>query len=107
MDGPGYFLFENRLAEFVANFNIDGLSYESATIWHRELDQEYVTHVEISVQRYFVPEHIHEFDLEGLAFYAMYDCYLFVSPALKEVLSNSPFDYLQFSEGLSFFGGID
>jgi hypothetical protein len=107
MDGPGYLLLENQLAEFLRDLDIPGTAFEPATIWHRRVDREYRTHTNMTVARYFVRGDIGELDLSGLRFYVMYDQYLFASPLLKRVLAESPFQYLEFSEGLSWFAGIE
>ena len=57
----------------------------------------------MTVEKHFVKKEIQELDLKGLACYVMDDRNLFVSPSLKEVLVESPFQYLEFSEGLDWF----
>ena len=103
MNGPGYFLVEKELADFLDGMDIDGLRFEPAIIWHRRIDREYSTHTRLIVDRFFVSESIGELDLAGNQVYSMNDNYLFVSPELKERLENSPFNYLRFSAGVSGF----
>ena len=103
MDGPGYLLLENELAEFLVDLDIPGIDFEPATIWHRRIDREYLTHTRMNVETHFAQKEIQELDLNGLACYVMGDRYLFVSSSLKQVLVTSPFQYLEFSEGLDWF----
>lgn len=105
MDGPGYFLAENKLADFLEQLGISGLGFEPAVIWHRRIDKAYFTHKNLIVDRFFTTETINELDLAGNQVYSMNDNYLFVSPGLKALLEDLPFAYLRFSEGLSGFAG--
>jgi hypothetical protein len=106
MDGPGYFLVERHLADFLEELDISGLRNVRAVIWHRRIDKEYATHSNLIVDRFFTSSTIDELDLTGNQVYSMDDRYLFVSPELKDRLQCSAFGYLRFSDGLSDFAGF-
>ena len=101
--GPGYFLVEKILAEFLLELDVPRISIQPAVIWHRGIGKEYSTHSRLMVDQCFTSSTINELDLTGNQLYSMDDCHLFVSPELKERLERFPFKYLRFSEGLSGF----
>jgi len=105
MFGPGYFIVERQLSEFLSDLTLPRVAIEPAVIWHRATGQEFNTHARIVVGQWFAPDQINDLDLDGERLLSMSDEYLFASPALKEKLRASPFSYLRFSEGLSDFAG--
>lgn len=103
MSGPGYFIVEHQLAEFLAGLSLARLGFEPVVIWHRATNQEFRTHTRLVVGQWFSPDQIDDLDLDGERLLSMNDEYLFASPPLKERLLCGPFPYLQFGEGLSDF----
>lgn len=105
MYGPGYYLVEQQLTDFLDGLDIVGFRFEPAIIWHRRINREHSTHTRLIIDRFFVSDSIGKLDLAGNQVYSMNDTYLFVSPELKERLEAIPFNYLRFSKGLSGFAG--
>ncbi len=103
MCGPGYYLIEKDLVDFLLELDISGTRFESATIWHRSLDIEYRGYFNMLVEHFIDNSSLNELDTNGLKFFSMNDTFLFVTPRLKQILTNSPFSYLRFSEGFSEF----
>ena len=105
MCGPGYVLLENHLAAFLQEQEIERVAFQPAVIWNRRENIEFQTHQFMAVNHYFSSNQIRDLNLLGERFLTMGDEYLFVTPALKERLEKSPFNFLRFSEGLSEFVG--
>ncbi|MES2937230.1 MAG: hypothetical protein V4864_06090 [Pseudomonadota bacterium] len=57
----------------------------------------------LGVGQSFTENELHDLSLEGPRLLTMNDEYYFASPELKALLEASPFKYLEFSEGLSWF----
>jgi len=103
MVGSDYVLAENRLADFLFTRGLDRVHFLPATIYRRGSGEEYRTHQQLVVEQHFDSEGIRDLALDGERLLLMGNRYLFVSPALKDVLQTSEFTYLRFSEGLSEF----
>jgi len=103
MNGFGYVLIQPDLAQFIEELDIDRIQFEPAVVWHRGKDVEYGPYVNLRVGQWFNAQMIDELDLSEYKMYSLNDTYLFVSPALKQKLEASPFNYLFFSEGLASF----
>lgn len=100
--GPDYVLAENPLANFLAARALDKVDFLPATIYRGSTGEEYRTHQQIIVGEQFRFKDLHDIALDGERLFLL-DRAMFVSPALKQVLVDSPFTYLQFSEGLDDF----
>jgi len=74
--------------------DIDRIQFEPAVVWHRGKDVEYGPYVNLRVGQWFNAQMIDELDLSEYKMYSLNDTYLFVSPALKQKLEASPFNYL-------------
>jgi hypothetical protein len=103
MSGPGYFLLERDMVQFLEELDIPGVRFEPATVWHRRTNEEFSTYMNLHVERFFDFYSMKELDLSGLKFFTLNDIYLFASPGLKRRLELSPFEYLRFTEGMSGF----
>lgn len=103
MCGRGYCLMEKDLTDFLLKLDIPGIGFESATIWHRSHDIEYEGYFNMLVEHFIDNSSLNELDTSGLKFFSMNDTFLFVTPRLKQILTNSPYSYLHFSEGFSEF----
>ena len=103
MVGYNYVLVEAPLAEFLHRLGLERVQFEPAVIWDPASKSEITTHVRLRIGQFFTTSQINDLALEGPRLLALGDQYCFVSPALKELLQQSPFSYLRFSEGLSEF----
>jgi|SRR5471030_1582801 len=106
LPGHGYLLVESELAEFLIEHDVEQIVCEDAVLFDRLSGREFRTHVRVQVRQYFTSEQINDLDVAGLRLLTMNDEYYFVSPALKEQLEETSFDYLCFSEGLETFAGV-
>lgn len=103
MQGVDYILVETKLAKFLETLDISHIEFVDAVVWDRGIDKEYKNYKQLIVRQYFTEENIAHLDLRRLQMYLFGLNYLFVSPELKELLENSEFDYLKFSEGFRNF----
>ena len=103
MTGFDYVLAEKPLAEFLFARGLERVRFLPAIIYRRGTGEEYHTHEQLLVGQRFSSTSIRDVALDGERLLLMDERYLFASPSLKEVLAESQFDYLQFSEGLSEF----
>src|SRR5687768_10609950 len=99
MDGFDYILVENKLADFLERLDIQLVEFNDAIVWDRENDKEYNHYKLLIVRKYLNEENFDRLDLRGLQLYLYKGGNLFVSTELKELLQNSEFDYLFFTEG--------
>ncbi|MDC8757301.1 hypothetical protein [Janthinobacterium fluminis] len=107
LPGYGYLLVERRLAEFLVEHDVERIVCEDAVLFDRTSGKEFRTHVQVRVRQYFKSEQINDLDIAGLRLLTMNDEYYFISPELKNLLEQAPFEYLSFREGLSGFAGTD
>ncbi|MFG6485638.1 hypothetical protein ACG04R_03080 [Roseateles sp. BYS78W] len=103
MTGYRHLLVESSLAEFLQCLPIERVRYEPAVLVNRGTGEEHRTHSRIVVSQFFRPDDLRDIPLEGMRILTMNDEYFFVTAELKNALEASPFQYLQFSEGLSNF----
>jgi hypothetical protein len=107
LGGPGYLLVERKLGSFFVELGLERITCDDAVLFDRPNGTEFRTHVRVRVGQYFTPDQIRDLDLTGLRLLTMNDEYYFVSPALRNLLEQSPFDYLTFSEGLTGFASAN
>lgn len=105
MVGPGYVLVENRLADYLREFQLERVKFVPAIIWHRRTGQEFRTHERLVVGQQFLPDQINDLNLDGCRLLGLNGEYLFASRELARQLRESPFSYLRFSEGLKGWAG--
>lgn len=105
LPGYGYLLVERKLAEFLIEYDVERIVCEDVVLFDRPSGREFRTHVRVQVRQYFTSEQINDLDVTGLRLLTMNDEYYFASPALKERLEQTSFDYLCFSQGLEGFAG--
>ena len=103
MSGYNYLLVERKLAEYLANLNVDGTTFRDVVIWDSSKNEDYHSHKEVIIDQHLSTDEIDDINLNGDRIFVMDNQYVFVSPSLKEKLEKSDFGYLQFSEGLSEF----
>jgi len=106
MAGYGYLLVEKALAVFLEGLDIERVRFEPAVLWDRGSGEILHTHARLHVGQFFTIDQINDLPLDGLRLLTLGDENYFASSELKSCLEASPFCYLQFSEGLSEFGGI-
>ena len=105
MSGYRYLLVERELALLLHDLGLERVRHEPAVLFKRATGEEMHTHVRLHVSQFFTENMLPDIPLEGLRLLTFNDQYYFASPELKTCLEASPFDYLQFSEGLSGFAG--
>jgi hypothetical protein len=105
LGGPGYLLVERNLGSFLVQQGVEQITCEDAVLFDRPSGGEFRTHVRIRVGQYFTADQICDLDLTGPRLLTMNDEYYFVSPELRDLLQQTPFTYLTFSEGLTGFAG--
>lgn len=105
MVGHEYVLVETALAEYLAVLDLPRLSISEAVIYDARRQQEVRTHRQLHIGQRFSSDAIRNIDLDGEGLLLMDDTHLFASPLLKRRLEESPFKYLQFTEGLDDFAG--
>jgi hypothetical protein len=103
MTGFDYVLAEKALAEFLFARGMERVRFLPAIIYRRATGEEYRAHEQLIVDQRFSSGDIRDVALDGERLLLMDERHLFASPSLKDVLAESHFDYLQFSEGLSEF----
>lgn len=107
LGGPGYLLVERNLARFLVEQGVERITCQDVVLFDRPSNAEFRTHVRIRVGQYFASDQICDLDLTGPRLLTMNDEYYFASPELRDLLQQSPFAYLTFSEGMSRFAGTD
>ncbi len=100
--GNNYVLVEKELGKYFKTIDIERVSYKNAIIWNRKTNTEYKNYIQIIVNHNFESGDINNLNIENKQFLLMSNCYLFVSPALKQVLEKSEFKF-KYTEGLSQF----
>jgi len=103
MAGYDYILVEDNLTDFLELLDIPQIEFGNAIIWNSNTKTEYKNYKQLFIKNYLTEENFNHLDLKGLKMYLYQGGYLFVNPALKELLENSKFDYLLFSPGFSRF----
>lgn len=103
MIGYDYILVENHIADIFKSIEIERVTYKPATIWSRSTNEEYSNYQEIVVNCHFTPSQINDLNLDGKRLMLMDKQYLFASPELKTILSESDLE-IEFTQGLSQFG---
>ena len=101
--GYQYLLVQEDLARYLKSLNLPRVLFEPALVLNRLTGEEIRSHARVVVQESFAPDEINTLELQGPRLLCMSGEYFFVSPALKQLLEESPFKYLQFSEGLEGF----
>jgi len=104
MIGYGYVLFENKVANYLNNLDIEGLRLEKATIWDRKSGIEYPNYQKAVISHHFSSDQINDINIDGLRFLLMENRYLFASPSLTKIIEESMPSIFHISEGLSEFG---
>lgn len=102
MAGLDYVLAERPLADFLSARALDSVRFLPATIYCRRTGEEWRTHQQVIVGQRFHIDDRDNLPLDGERLLLIGGA-LFVSPALKDVIADSPFAYLKFSEAFSEF----
>jgi hypothetical protein len=92
-----FILAEKPLADFLAARALANVEIVPAIIYDRSTGEEYRTHQRVIVGERYEFKNWDDLPIEGERLFLLHGT-MCASPALKQVLSESPFTYLRFSE---------
>lgn len=99
--GIEYLIVERKFAQYLESLCIEGITFKDACLYDPIKKLEINTHVSIILSQHFDLKDIKNLNLNGHKMILLGNEYVFVSPSLKDKLSNAGFPYLEFKEGLS------
>jgi len=105
MTGFGYLLVERSFGDYLRGLGLEHVSIQPAVIWNRRTDDHLLTHDSVSIGQSFGSHQINDLNIDGPRLLVLGKEYVFASPELRQMLIDSPFDWLTFTKGLSGFAG--
>lgn len=105
MAGFGYLLVERSFGDHLRGLALERVGILPAVIWNRRTNEHLLTHDSISIGQSFEMDQINDLNTDGPRLLVLGKEYVFASPELRQMLIDSPFDWLTFTKGRTGFVG--